>query len=142
MKRRYLKRITKQEKENTLESNPKQSQVDPDLELLHALDATERTLEFGKTPNVPTGIKAVKHETRWALDAAGNTGQFIKYFNMHLQKQNSQIKKIKKMKEKYDLEIRNLQSKIEDQQAQIKKVNKELHDMTLYKAQKNQHKKN
>ncbi len=140
MKRRYLKRIKKQDKENTLESNPKQSKIDPELELLHALDAAERTLEFGNTPNAPTGIKAVKHETRWAMDAAGNTGQFIKFFNMHLQKQNSQIKKIKKMKEKYDLEIKNLQSKIEDQQEQIKKVNKELHGMNLHKDQKNQHK--
>ena len=141
MKRRYLKRIKKQDKENDLDSNQKKSKIDPEIELLHALDAPERTVFFGKTPDIPSGIKAVKNETRWAMDAAGNTGQFIKYFNLHLQKQNNQIKKIKKMKEKYDSEIRNLQSKIQDQQAQIKKVNKELHDITSNKGSKNQQRK-
>lgn len=141
MPKRYLKRISKSDKEKNTESSSLLSEKnDPELELLHALDSEERTLTFSKKPGTPTGTKAVKEETRWALDAAGNTGQFIKYFNMHLAKQNSQIKKVKKMKEKYDAEIKNLQSKIQSQESKIKKVNKELHDLQL-DGNKKTHKK-
>ena len=139
MPKRYLKRISKSQKEkNSENSSFLHGKNDPELELLHALESQERTLAFSKKPGTPTGTKAVKEETRWALDAAGNTGQFIKYFNMRLAKQNSQIKKVKKMKEKYDLEIKNLQSKVQSQESKIKKVNKELHDLQLHGTKKNQ----
>ena len=142
MGRRYLKRISKSKKEKNSESSFLQNgKNDPELDLIHALESQERTLTFSKKPGKPTGIKAVKEESRWAFDAAGNTGQYIKFFNMHLAKQNSQIKQMKKMKEKYDLEIRNLQSKVQSQQSQIKKVNKELHDLKLNESKKT-HQKN
>ena len=142
MERRYLKRISKSNKEKNSESNSRQSEKnDPELDLLHALDSEERTLTFSKKPGTPTGTKAVKEETRWAFDAAGNTGQYIKYFNMHLAEQNSQIKQMKKMKEKYDIEIKNLQSKVQNQETKIKKVNKELHDLQLHGSKKTHQKR-
>ena len=142
MERRYLKRISKSNKEKNPESGSIQSEKnDPELDLLHALDSEERTLTFSKKPGTPTGTKAVKEETRWAFDAAGNTGQYIKYFNMHLEEQNSQIKQMKKMKEKYDLEIKNLQSKVQNQETKIKKVNKELHDLQLHGSKKTHQKR-
>ncbi len=141
MSRRYLKRISTSHKEKNSESSSLQpGKNDPELELIHALESQERSITFSKKPGIPTGTKAVKEQTRWALDAAGNTGQYLKYFNMSLAKQNSQIKQMKKMKEKFDLEIQNLQSKVESQESQIKKVNKELHDLQLNESTKTRQK--
>ena len=141
MRRRYLKRISKSNKEKNSESSSIQTEKnDPELVHLHALDSEERTLTFSKKRGTPTGNKAIKEGTRWAFDAAGNTGQYIKYFNMHLEKQNSQIKQMKKMKEKFDLEIKNLQSKVQSQESQIKKVNKELHDLQFHESTKTRQK--
>ena len=140
MARRFLRRI-KDSEEQRSDVSKHIGKKDPEIEFLRTLEANERTLTFGKKPKSPTGVKAVKEETRWALDAAGNTGQFIKYFNMKLEKQNSQIKKIKNMKEKYDLQIKNLQSKIQDQQVQLDKVNKNQHKMHSSKDKKNHYKK-
>ena len=141
MTRRYLKRISKSNKEKNSESSSIQTEKnDPELDLLHALESQERTISFSKKPGPPTRTKAIKEQTRWAFDAAGNTGQYIKYFNMHLEKQNSQIKQMKKMKEKYDLEIKNLQFKVQSQESKIKKVNKELHDLQLHGNKKSHQK--
>jgi len=142
MARRYLKRIQSSHKDSELKDISKQiPQNDPELELLHILENQERILKFDKKPNVPKGEKAVKEKVRWALDAAGNAGQYLKYFNMNMEKQNSQIKKMKKLKEEYDLQIKNLQFQINNQQEQIEKVNKELHN-TRHDRKKKQHKKN
>ena len=140
MERRYLRRI-KDSEEKMTNASKIEGKNDPELDFLRTLDANERILTFGKKPKSPTGAKAVKEETRWALDAAGNTGQYIKFFNMKLEKQNSQIKKMKKMKDKYDFQIKNLRSKIQDQQVQINKVNKDLHKMHSSKDKKNHYKK-
>ncbi len=143
MARRYLKRIPSSRKDSELKDLSKQiPDNDPELELLHTLEQQERILGFDKKPNVPKGEKAIKEETRWALDAAGNAGQYLKYFNMRLEKQNLQIKKMKKLKEQYDLEIKNLQSQIVNQQEQIEKVNKELHSATKTNTKKKHSKKN
>ena len=79
--RRYLKRISTSHKEKNSESGSLQPEKnDPELELIHALETQERSITFSKKPGIPTGTKAVKELTRWAFDAAGNTGQYIKYF--------------------------------------------------------------
>ncbi len=140
MGRRYLKRISTSHKEKNSDSTLQSGTNDPELEIIHALESQERSITFSKKPGIPIGTKAVKEETRWALDAAGNTGQYIKYFNMGLAKQNSQIKQMKKMKEKFDLEIQNLQSKVQSQESQIKKVNKELHDLQFHESTKTRQK--
>jgi len=140
MGRRYLKRISTSHKEKNSDSTLQSGKNDPELEIIHALESKERSITFSKKPGIPTGTKAVKEQTRWALDAAGNTGQYLKYFNMSLAKQNSQIKQMKKMKEKFDLEIKNLQSKVESQESQIKKVNKNLHDLQLHESTKTRQK--
>ena len=141
MARRYLRRIKESEEQKT-DVTKHSGKQDPELDFLRTLESNERILTFGKKPKNPTGVKAVKEETRWALDAAGNTGQYIKYFNMKLEQQNFQIKKMKKMKEKYDLQIKNLQSKIQDQQVQLDKVNKNLNKMHSSKDKKTHPKRN
>ena len=143
MARRYLKKIQNIKKDSEFKDISKQiPENDPELELLHIMETQERILAFDKKPSVPKGEKALKEQTRWALDAAGNAGQYIKYFNLRLKKQTSQIKKMKKQKEQFDLEIKNLQSQIANQQEQIEKVNKELHNVTRTNRKKKSHKKN
>lgn len=56
------------------------------------------------------GYLAVKEGIRWALDAAGNTGQYIRYVNMKIDKHQQQINHIKELHEKFDREIELLQS--------------------------------
>ena len=72
MARRYLRRIKEADEQKNSETKHSRKQ-DPELEFLRTLEANERMLTFGKKPKSPTGMKAVKEETRWALDAAGNT---------------------------------------------------------------------
>ena len=55
-------------------------------------------------------LKRVKEGTRNAMDAAGNTGQYIKFVNKHIDKQKKEIDKIKKIKERFDQEVELLQS--------------------------------
>jgi hypothetical protein len=47
---------------------------------------------------------------RWALDAAGNTGQYIRYTNMKIEQHNEEIKNIKKLHDKFDKEVEMLKS--------------------------------
>jgi len=54
-------------------------------------------------------LESVKKETRNTLDAAGNTGQFLKYLNFCIESQTNKIEKIKKLKEKFDHEVKILQ---------------------------------
>ena len=56
------------------------------------------------------GYLAVKEGIRWALDAAGNTGQYIRYVNMKIDKHQQQINHIKDLHDKFDREIELLQS--------------------------------
>jgi hypothetical protein len=53
---------------------------------------------------------AAKNAIRWALDAAGNTGQYIKYVNMKIDKHQEQINHIQELHKKFDQEIAMLQS--------------------------------
>jgi len=57
-----------------------------------------------------TGWLGAMKAIRWALDAAGNTGQYIKYTNMKIEQHNEEIKNIKKLHDKFDNEVGLLQS--------------------------------
>ncbi len=57
-----------------------------------------------------TGWLQAMRSIRWALDAAGNTGQYIRYTNMKIEQHNEEIKNIKKLHDKFDKEVEMLQS--------------------------------
>ena len=57
-----------------------------------------------------TGLLGAMKAIRWALDAAGNTGQYIKYTNMKIEQHNEEIKNIKKLHDKFDKEVEMLKS--------------------------------
>lgn len=69
------------------------------------------------------GYVAAKEGIRWALDAAGNTGQYIRYVNMKIDKHQQQINHIKKLHEKFDREIHLLQSE------NLEKINLDKKDL-------------
>jgi len=82
----------------------------PALEVKDEMDVQERSISFSKDEVPKTTFERVKKGTRYAMDAAGNTGQYIKFVNMHIDNQKKEIDKIKKIKEKFDQEIELLQS--------------------------------
>ena len=82
----------------------------PALEAKDAMDVQERDITFSKKEALKTSFEKVKEGTRNAMDAAGNTGQYIKFVNKHIDNQKKEIDKIKKIKEKFDQEVELLQS--------------------------------
>ena len=91
------------------------------------MDAQERSVSLGfqindsetvtfqdrlklKQKEKQTGLLQAMRAIRWALDAAGNTGQYIKYTNMKIEQHNEEIKNIKKLHDKFDKEVEMLQS--------------------------------
>jgi len=89
-----------------------------------AMDVLDRSITFGdKEESGPkTGIELIKEEARNAMDAAGNTGQYIRFVNKHIEKQKEEIEKIKQIQERFDHEIDLLQSN----RSKIDSVHKKL----------------
>jgi hypothetical protein len=82
----------------------------PKLEIEDAMDVQERTIALKKEHANKTTYEVIKEESRNAMDAAGNTGQYIRFVNNHINNQNKEINKIKKIKEKFDQEVQLLQN--------------------------------
>lgn len=79
------------------------------------MDVENRYVTFGnqlkkQVQEKQPGYLAVKEGIRWALDAAGNTGQYIRYVNMKIDKHQQQINHIKDLHDKFDREIQLLQT--------------------------------
>lgn len=103
------------------------AEIGKKIEVNDVMDVENRYVTFGKTINAlknqtcdttllqqtkekKPGYQAVKEGIRWALDAAGNTGQYIRYVNMKIDNHQQQINHIKDLHEKFDREIQLLQS--------------------------------
>lgn len=82
----------------------------PELEIEDAMDVQERTIALKKEQANKTTYDIIKEESRNAMDVAGNTGQYIRFVNNHINNQNKEINKIKKIKEKFDQEVQLLQN--------------------------------
>ena len=119
----YLKRI------NNTANNEEWSfisKLGSDFEFEDVMEVLQRTItvdkKFTKLPK--TKIESTREGLRWALDAAGNTGQYIRFVNMTIDNRQAQIDKIKKLQNIFDGEIDMLNSH------KIKKIN---HDNKNYK---------
>ncbi len=101
-----------------------ETKIETKIEAADAMDVVDRSITFGdKEESGPkTGIELVKEEARNAMDAAGNTGQYIRFVNKHIEKQKEEIEKIKKIQEKFDHEIDLLQSN----RSKIESIHKKL----------------
>jgi hypothetical protein len=97
--------------------------IEKKIEAADAMDVLDRSITFGDKEEGPkTTLQIVKEEARNAMDAAGNTGQYIKFVNKHIDKQKDEIEKIKKIQERFDHEIDLLQSN----RSKIESINKKL----------------
>lgn len=77
-------------------------------------EITNRYVSFGRNKQISkqkgSAYLATRDGIRWALDAAGNTGQYIKYVNMKIDKHQSQINNLITIQKRFDQEIAALQS--------------------------------
>ena len=113
MPRKYINREKKRSKKVSAEdewAHLTGIEEGPELEIQDAMDVQQRTIALKKEQAKPTQFEAVKEEARNAMDAAGNTGQYIRFVNNHINNQNKEINKIKKIKEKFDQEVQLLQN--------------------------------
>ena len=111
--RKYLNR--KEDKVFSKDDETYLAEIDKKIEVKDVMDVENRYVTFGnklkqKVQEKQPGYIAAKEGIRWALDAAGNTGQYIRYVNMKIDKHQQQINHIKQLHEKFDSEIQLLQS--------------------------------
>jgi len=89
-----------------------ETKIETKIEAADVAEVGDRIVTFGKTEHKSEGevFETLKDHVRSAMDAAGNTGQYIRFVNNHIDNQRREIEKIKKIKEKFDHEIDLLQS--------------------------------
>jgi len=120
--RKYLNR--KEDKIITKDDLTYIAEIGKESELREVMEHPQRSVSLGLTVNdtesimvqdrlklklkpneKQTGWSGAMMSLRWALDAAGNTGQFIKYANMKIGQHNEEINHIKKLQDKFDKEV-------------------------------------
>jgi len=85
------------------------------LDIQDVSEVSDRSISLNSEPGKPqTHWDRTKVATRNALDKAGNTSQYLKYVNEHLQKQHSEIKRIKKLQEQFDQEVNLLTNNVQN----------------------------
>ena len=127
------------------EDNGIETKIEKKIEAADAADVNDRSITFGNQQQVgqKTKLDIVREEARNAMDAAGNTGQYIRFVNKHIDNQKREIDKIKKIKERFDHEIDLLQSnryKIDTlnnkllPKPDVKTITESLHQLLLEKG--------
>ena len=122
-----------------------QTKIEKKIQAVDAADVSDRSITFGKQQQVgqKTKLDFVREEARNAMDAAGNTGQYIRFVNKHIDSQKREIDKIKKIQERFDHEIDLLQSnryKIDTlnnnllPKPDVKTITESLHQLLLEKG--------
>ncbi|MGI0097659.1 MAG: hypothetical protein ACREAJ_04660 [Nitrosopumilaceae archaeon] len=122
-----------------------ETKIEKKIEAADAADVNDRSITFGNQQQVgpKTKFDIVREEARNAMDAAGNTGQYIRFVNKHIDNQKREIDKIKKIKERFDHEIDLLQSnryKIDTlnnkllPKPDVKTITESLHQLLLEKG--------
>ena len=123
--RRYLNR--KEDRIISKDDSTFVVEIGKKSELRDVMDAQKRSVTLGfqlndsetiafqdriklKQKEKGTGWLEAMKSIRWALDAAGNTGQYIRYTNMKIEQHNEEIKNIKELHDKFDKEVEMLQS--------------------------------
>jgi len=109
MTRRYIKKI-KSSKENKPSKKIHLNNVALNFEIDKALAPQERVITFDEKPNNHSKEKLLHESIRNALDAAGNAGLTIRFFNLRLGDRISKIENAKKMYKSPYLEIETSES--------------------------------
>lgn len=127
------------------EDNSIETKIEKKIEVTDAADVGDRSITFGNQQQIgpKTKLDIIREEARNAMDAAGNTGQYIRFVNKHIDNQKREIEKIKKIKERFDHEIDLLQSnrhKIDTlnnnslSKPDVKTITESLHQLLLEKG--------
>ena len=122
-----------------------QTKIEKKIQAVDAADVGDRSITFGNQQQVgqKTKFDSIREEARNAMDAAGNTGQYIRFVNRHIDNQKLEIDKIKKIQERFDHEIDLLQSnryKIDTlnnnllPKPDVKTITESLHQLLLEKS--------
>lgn len=122
-----------------------ETRIEEKIEAADAADVADRSITFGNQQQIgqKTKFDVLREEARNAMDAAGNTGQYIRFVNKHIDNQKREIDKIKKIKERFDHEIDLLQSnryKIDTlnnkllPKPDVKTITESLHQLLLEKG--------
>ena len=122
-----------------------ETKIEEKIEAADAADVADRSITFGNQQQIgqKTKFDVIREEARNAMDAAGNTGQYIRFVNKHIDNQKREIDKIKKIKERFDHEIDLLQSnryKIDTlnnnllPKPDVKTITESLHQLLLEKG--------
>ena len=109
MTRRYIKKI-KSSKENKPSKKTHLNNVALNFEIDKALAPQERVITFDEKPNNYSREKLLHESIRNALDAAGNAGLTIRFFNLRLGDRISKIENAKKLYRSPYLEIETSES--------------------------------
>ena len=104
MTRRYIRKI-KSSKENKSSKKTHLNNVALNFEIDKALAPQERVITFDEKPNNYSREKLLHESIRNALDAAGNAGLTIRFFNLRLGDRISKIENAKKLYRSPYLEI-------------------------------------
>ena len=109
MGRKYLDKKTKEESE---EPKSRIERLSPNIDALDPMEVTYRNILIEKdSPGKElTKEELVKEEIRETGHQTRTTNQFQKYINAHLSERVSKIDKIKEAKQKWDNEVKQLQS--------------------------------
>ena len=122
-----------------------ETKIEKKIQAADAADVNDRSITFGNQQQIgqKTKFDIIREEARNAMDAAGNTGQYIRFVNKHIDNQKREIDKIKKIKERFDHEIDLLQSnryKIDSlndkllPKPDVKSITESLHQLLLEKG--------
>jgi len=111
--RKYLNRI--EDKVIPKDESSYISKIGKKFEVRDVMDIENRYVTFGDrlrntVKEKKSSYIATKEGIRWALDAAGNTAQYIRYVNMKIDKHQEQINHVKLLQERFDREIVMLQT--------------------------------
>ncbi len=109
MARKYIRKI-KSSKDEKPSKKIDHNNVALNFEIDKALDHQERIITFDKKPNNSSREKLLHESIRNALDAAGNAGLTIRFFNLRLGDRISRIEKAKKLYKSPYLEIETSES--------------------------------
>jgi len=109
MDRRYIRK-TKSSNEEKPSKKIHLNNVALNFEIDKALANQERVITFDKKPNNYSKEKLLHESIRDALDAAGNAGLTVKFFNLRLGDKISKIEKAKKLYGNPYLEIETSES--------------------------------
>ncbi len=109
MNRRFLKKMKSFKEEKPSKKIPL-NDVARNFEIDKALAPQERVITFDKKPNNFNKQQLLHESIRNALDAAGNAGLTIRFFNLRLGDRISKIENAKKSYERPYLEIETSES--------------------------------